>query len=156
MTYAPTSPFRKRSRKRPGGPAPGEPSTRSIEIFAPNRDAADLLLLYAAPLFPAEIAAGSVWIVRLQVSPGAASMLKLLSLVQRWVESARLPWANMLYDGGSYLIRRSTAFAQFAAATQSTTHRSTEQVRSPGGWTSRLHDVPRALGGSSEARDGCS
>ncbi len=28
-------------------------------------------------------------------------MLELLSLVQRWLESARLPWANMLYDGGS-------------------------------------------------------
>ena len=123
MTYAPTSPFRKRSKKRP--PAPHAAGTRWIEIFAPNRDSTDLLLLYA-------------------------------SLVQRWLESARLPWANMLYDGGSYLIRRSTEFAQFAAATQSTTHQSPGQVRSLGGWTYRPHDVPRALGGSSEARDGCS
>ncbi|MGD0713897.1 MAG: hypothetical protein ABSB24_06885 [Gaiellaceae bacterium] len=47
-------------------------------------------------------------------------MLELLSLVERWLESARLPWANVLYDGRSYLIRASTEVAQFAAAAEST------------------------------------
>ncbi len=110
MTYAPTSPFR---RKRPAGLAD---RGTEIEIFAPDRDSTDLLLLHAAPLFPAEIASGSVWIVRLQVPGGGGSMLALLSLVQRWLEAARLPSANVRHDGRSYLIRPSTEFAQFAAA----------------------------------------
>jgi hypothetical protein len=110
VTYAPTSPFR---RKRPAGHGDGR---TVIEIFAPDRDATDLLLLYAAPLFPAKIAPGAVWIVRLQVPGGGGSMLELLSLVQRWLKGARLPWANVRYDGRSYLIRPSTEFAQFAAA----------------------------------------
>ena len=105
MTHKPSSPSR---------------TTRPIEIFAPDRNATELLLLYAAPLFPAEIAAGSVWIVRLQVPGGGGSMLTLLSLVQRWLESARLPWANVRDDGDTFLIRPSTEFAQFAAAASDT------------------------------------
>jgi hypothetical protein len=71
---------------------------KSIEIFAPDRHSTELLLLYAAPLFPAEISPGFVWIVKLQ----------------RWLEIARLPWANVLYDGRRYLIRPSTEIVQSA------------------------------------------
>ena len=34
-------------------------------------------------------------------------MLELLSLVERWLESAELPCANVLYGGRSYMIRTS-------------------------------------------------
>ncbi len=113
---------------------PSAPTSR-IEIFAPDRDATDLLLLYAAPLFPAEIAAGAVWIVRLQVPGGPGPMLELLSLVQCWLEAARLPWANLRYYGRSHLIRPSTAFAQFAAAMEFMNDSALHQVTASPSWT---------------------
>jgi hypothetical protein len=64
----------------------------------PDRHSTELLLLYAAPLFSAEISPGFVWIVKLQ----------------RWLEIARLPWANVLYDGRRYLIRPSVEIVQSA------------------------------------------
>jgi hypothetical protein len=88
---------------------------KPIEIFAPDRRSTELLLLYAAPLFPAEISPGFVWIVKLQPPPtGGGWVVELLSLVQRWLASARLPWANVLYDGHRYLIRPSTEIVQSA------------------------------------------
>ena len=88
---------------------------KPIEIFAPDRYATDLLLLYAAPLFPAEVSPGFVWIVKLQPpATGGGWVVELLSLVQRWLESARLPWANVLYDGRRYLIRPSTEVVRSA------------------------------------------
>jgi hypothetical protein len=97
----------------------GGASAKPIQIFAPDRYSTDLLLEHAAPLFPAEIAPGLVWSVRLQPPTGGGWVLELLSLVQRWLESARLPWANVLYDGRTYLIRPSTEVAEFAAAAES-------------------------------------
>jgi hypothetical protein len=99
--------------------APALPSlevrAKPIEIFAPDRYATELLLLYAAPLFPAEISPGFVWIVKVQPPPtGGGWVLELLSLIQRWLESARLPWANVLYDGNRYLIRPSAEIVQSA------------------------------------------
>jgi hypothetical protein len=88
---------------------------KSIEIFAPDRHSTELLLLYAAPLFPAEISPGFVWIVKLQPPPtGGGWVVDFLSLVRRWLEIARLPWANVLYDGHRYLIRPSTEIVQSA------------------------------------------
>jgi hypothetical protein len=110
MAVAPALPFFKRGGNRPA--AAGVASAKPVEIFAPDRYSTDLLLEHAAPLFPAEIAPGSVWIVRVQPPTGGGWVLELLSLVQRWLESARLPWANVLYDGRSYLIRASTEVAQ--------------------------------------------
>jgi hypothetical protein len=129
MVEAPALPFRKRGRKRRpalGGARPSPPtawsaeSAQPVEIVAPDRYCIGLLLEYAAPLFPAEIVSGPGWVVRLQPPPGGEWVLELLSLVERWLESARLPWANVLYDGRSYLIRASTEVAQFAAAAEST------------------------------------
>jgi hypothetical protein len=116
MSVAPALPFLRRSRThRPvARSAPAKP----IEIFAPDRTSTDLLLQYAAPLFPAEIAPGCVWIVRVQPPSGGAWVLELVSLVQRWLESARLPWTNVRYDGRSYLIRPSGDGAQFVAAAE--------------------------------------
>jgi hypothetical protein len=97
--------------------ASGEATAKPVEIFAPDRRSTDLLLEYAAPLFPAELAPGAVWIVRLQPPPtGGGWAVEFLSLVRRWLEAARLPCANVLYDGRSYLIRASTDVAQFARA----------------------------------------
>ena len=88
---------------------------KPIEIFAPDRRSTELLLLYAAPLFQAEIGPGFVWIVKLQPPPtGAGWVVDFLSLVQRWLESARLPWANIVYDGRRYLIRPSAEIVHSA------------------------------------------
>jgi hypothetical protein len=83
-----------------------------IEIVAHDRYCRDLLLEYAAPLFTAEIVSGPDWAVRLRPPPSAGWVLELLALVERWLESARLPCAKVLYGGRSYLIRRPTDFAR--------------------------------------------
>lgn len=119
MAAAPTLPSRRRSWTR--HPTALEASAKPIEVFAPDRYATDLLLEHAAPLFPADVVPGCVWIVRLQPpSHEGGWALEVLSLVQRWLESARLPFANVRYDDRSYLIRPSTDLAQFAAAAEST------------------------------------
>ncbi|MDX6454528.1 MAG: hypothetical protein QOD48_635, partial [Gaiellaceae bacterium] len=41
-------------------------------------------------------------------------VVDFLSLVQRWLENARLPWANIVYDGRRYLIRPSVEIVQSA------------------------------------------
>lgn len=92
-----------------------------VEIYAPDRDSTELLLEHAAPLFEADVIPGCVWIVRLQPpSSEGGWLLDVLLLVQRWLASARLPFANVRYDGRTYLVRPSTELAQFAAATNST------------------------------------
>ena len=114
MSGAPARRFRVRvgRRSRTTGGAPAE----SVEIFAPDRRCTDLLLEHAAALFPAEIAPGCVWIVR--VHPPADERgwaTDVLALVQRWLESARLPWATVLFGGCSYLVRPSTDISEFRA-----------------------------------------
>jgi hypothetical protein len=82
--------------------------TKPVEIFASDRQSTNLLLEFVAPLFEAEIAPGLVWIVRLQPpATGEAWIVPLLAVVRRWLEAARLPWANIVYDGRSYLVRPS-------------------------------------------------
>jgi hypothetical protein len=39
-------------------------------------------------------------------------VIELLTLVERWLESAPLPCASLLYGGRSYLIRSSTQLRQ--------------------------------------------
>jgi hypothetical protein len=39
-------------------------------------------------------------------------VIELLALVERWLASARLPGASLLYGGRSYLIRSSTRLSQ--------------------------------------------
>jgi hypothetical protein len=100
--------------------ADGAPA-KPIEIYAPDRQATDLLLEHAAPLFAAEVVPGCVWIVRLQPPPNEGGwLLDVLLLVQRWLATARLPFANVRFDDHSYLIRPSTELAQFAEAANST------------------------------------
>jgi hypothetical protein len=107
MTEASVQPLRERGGTPPTG------SVQPIEIVAPDRYRTALLLEYAAPVFPAEIVSGSAWTVRLQPPSGGGWVLELLTLVERWLESARLPDTTLLYGGRSYLIRASTDLAQF-------------------------------------------
>jgi len=115
MSVMAASRLRRRARKRSS--AHGE-SAEPVEVFVRSRYFADLLLEYAAPPFSAEIAPGLVWIVRVQPPAQAGWAIDLLALVQRWLESARLPWATVLYGGRSCLIRPSTDIAQFLAAVE--------------------------------------
>jgi hypothetical protein len=86
-------------------------SVQSVEIVVHDRDSTRILLEYAAPLFPAEVVPGSAWTVRLQPPKVRGWILELLSLIERWLESARLPCAKVLYRGRSYLIRTSPDLA---------------------------------------------
>lgn len=118
MTSAPSLPFPvpffRRGKKRSAAaelalPIPlasSSEAVRPIEIVAPDRFSTALLLQFATPVFPAEIVPGSQWTVRLQPPPAEGKwVLELIALVERWLESARLPNANVLYGGRSYLIR---------------------------------------------------
>lgn len=127
MTEAPPLPVLKRGRKRVSArrrarlslPTAWNPeSIQPVDIVAHDLYCTSLLLEYAAPLFPAEIVSGSAWVVRLQPPTGGGWVLELLSLVERWLESARLPCAKVLYGGRSYLIRTSTDIAQSRTATE--------------------------------------
>ncbi len=70
-------------------------------------------------MFPAEIAPGAVWIVRLQPpATGEGWVVQLLTILRRWLEAARLPWATVVYDGRSYLFRASSNVAQFERAAE--------------------------------------
>jgi hypothetical protein len=111
MSSAPSSTSRTHGRKRP--PAGSSPTgVRPIEIVAPDQLSTTLLLEYAAPVFRAELVSGTEWVVRLEPPPtGGGWVLDLLSLVERWLESARLPCANVFYGGRSYMIRTSTHLA---------------------------------------------
>ena len=79
-----------------------------VEIVAPDPECAALLLEYASPLFPTELIAGPELMLQLQPPPAEAGwVIELLALVERWLASARLPCARLIYGGRSYLIRSS-------------------------------------------------
>lgn len=112
MSSAPSLTFLKRRKKREPAAWSAQGLRPPIEIVAPDQLSTALLLEFAAPTFPAEVVSGTAWIVRLQPpANGGGWVLELLSLVQRWLESAELPCANVLYGGRSYMIRTSTQLA---------------------------------------------
>ncbi len=77
-----------------------------VEIVAPDRYCAMLLLDHAAPAFPAKLVPGPDWIVRFQSpSVGGEWVVDLLALVEQWLASAAIPCAKMRRGGRSYLIR---------------------------------------------------
>lgn len=101
-----------RPTARPERPTPrtawSSEGLHRVEIVAPDPECAALLLEYASPLFPTELVTGPELILRLQPPPAEAGwVIELLMLVERWLESARLPCARLLYGGRSYLIRSS-------------------------------------------------
>lgn len=119
MSSAPSLTFLKRRRKRPPAAWSAVQGARPIEIVAPDQLSTALLLEYAAPIFPAEVVSGTAWIVRLEPpAAGGGWVLELLELVDRWLASARLPCANVLYGGHSYMIRTSTHLALAGASSR--------------------------------------
>jgi len=111
MTDTPVVPFPRRGglRLEVSGASGSTPaavrSAQPIEITAPDSHSAALLLGYAAPLFAAEIVAGSASTVRLELPASGEWMVALLSLVEHWLESAGLACAAVRCGGRSYLIR---------------------------------------------------
>lgn len=100
--------------KRTRAPRPARPRqatlwsserAKPVEIVAHDEYCTALLLEHATPFFPAEIVSGPAWIVRVQPPAGGGRVLELLSLVERWLEAARLPCAKVLYGDRSYLVR---------------------------------------------------
>jgi len=88
-----------------------------VDVIAPDPECAALLLQYASPPFAAELVAGLPLLVRLQApSPEPRWVIDFLALVQRWLGSAPLPCAKVVYGGRSYLIRSSMDVAQFVVA----------------------------------------
>jgi hypothetical protein len=128
MIEAPTPPFSEHGRRRsvPHGPglrpssASNSESMQPVEIVVHDRDSARILLECAAPLFPAEVVSGSAWTVRLQPPTEGSWISELLPLILRWLESARLPCAKVLYGGRSYLIRTCPDIGRASAVTDIT------------------------------------
>ena len=111
MSSAPSLTFRRRGRKHLPA-AWRSHHVHPIEIVAPDQLSTALLLEYAAPVFPAELVPGTSWLVRLQPPPREGRwVLDLLTLVERWLESARLPCVSVLYGGRTYKIRTSAHLA---------------------------------------------
>ena len=128
MIQAPAPPFLARSERglvaRGAGPslpaAWSSRSVREVEIVVHDLDSTRILLEYAAPLFSVEVVSGSAWTVRLQ-RPGEGRWIQeLQSLIERWLESARLPCAKVLCGGRSYLIRASPAHSRTSTVTDIT------------------------------------
>ena len=101
-------------RRRPTASSPAR--SKPVEIVAPDRYCADLLLWDAAQLFSGEIVAGPGWVVRVQPPAGVEGVLEVLALVVHWLDSIPLPYAKVFYDGSSYLLRGA---ADYAAPTRS-------------------------------------
>ncbi|HKI93248.1 MAG TPA: hypothetical protein VJ986_13180 [Gaiellaceae bacterium] len=92
-----------------------------VDVVVPDTERAALLLEYASPLFPAEVVSGSSLTVRLQPPAGAGWVIELLSLVDRWLESTRLPSTTVLYGGRSYLVRAPLDLAHLVEPAAATT-----------------------------------
>jgi hypothetical protein len=109
----PSSPFLERSKRRSSArrarqdplAAWSSASVRAVEIVVHDRESTRILLEYATPLFPTEVVTGSARTVRLHRPREDGWVQALLSLIERWLESARLPCAKVLCGGRSYLIR---------------------------------------------------
>jgi hypothetical protein len=91
-----------------------------VDIVVHDRDSARILLEYAVPLFAAEVVAGSAWAIRLQPPAGEGWIVGVLALIDRWLESARLPCAKVLCGGRSYLIRTSPDISRPSTVTDIT------------------------------------
>ena len=92
-------------------------SLHRVEVIAPDPECAELLLQYATPAFSAELVTGVPLLVRLQPPQREPWwVVEFLALVQRWLESAPLPCAKVLYGGRSYLIRSSVDIAHLVVA----------------------------------------
>ena len=131
MLEATALPLRERGPRRPRGSVPRRARTslptawvsggvHPLDIVVHDRDSARILLEYAAPLFAAEVVPGPVWAIRLQPPAGEGWIAALLALIERWLESARLPCAKVLCGDRSYLIRTSPDISRPSTVTDIT------------------------------------
>ena len=124
MTTARVLSFRRRMRTHPQPAArPASPpqvipwnidGATPIDIVAPDRYCADLLLGQAAMFFAAEIVVGSPSTVRLHRRQGRTGSSEVLGVVERWLASIPLPCTKVVYGDRSYLIRASTGVTWLA------------------------------------------
>lgn len=112
VTVLTRKPGRSRSHLHLAPPTPAARTTltfdgvEAVEIVAPDRYCALLLLDHAAPRFPAKLVPGAGWIVRFQPpATGGEWVTDLLTLVERWLAAAPIPCATIRRGGRSYLIR---------------------------------------------------
>jgi len=76
----------------------------AVEIVAPDRHSALLLLDHAAHSFLVEIVSGSI--VRFRRPQGGGDwVVDVLALVERWLGSVPLPCAKVVSRGNAYLVR---------------------------------------------------
>jgi len=118
MTHPTAVPFGRRAARRRAGDPPALRAAE-LEVVTPDLECAGLLLEYASPLFAAELVVATAPIVRLLPTGGPGWVIDLFSLLERWLEAARLPCAKVLYGGRSYLIRVPLDQEQFARSTPS-------------------------------------
>ena len=95
--------------RTPSAPHPPTASSAAVsselEIIAPDRFCAELLLRDASRLFSAALAPGPAWVIRVQPPAGAEGVLEVLALVVHWLDSIPLPCTKVIYGERSYLIR---------------------------------------------------
>jgi len=88
----------------------GMPAT--VEIVAPDRFCARVFLELMGSAFPFElVGTGASWVISLQPPQGSSWEGRLLSLVQRWLETCPLPCATIGYRGRRYVFRSNSTDA---------------------------------------------
>jgi hypothetical protein len=101
---------------------PSRPARRvfgpyQVDVVVPDSECAALLLWYALPVFPADLVTDAPLRVRLHPPRNETRwVIELPTLVGRWLESAPLPCATVVYEGRTYLIRTSMDVTHFAVA----------------------------------------
>jgi hypothetical protein len=81
-------------------------SVSTVEIVAPDRHCAALLLDHAAPRFPAEIVSDPEWVVRFRLPATSRDwVVELLALIETWLQAAPLPCAKVRHGDNDYLVR---------------------------------------------------
>ncbi len=93
-----------------------------VEVIAPDLARAALLVQHASPAFPAELIRGAPLLVSLQPPPREPRwVVDFLAIVKRWLESAKLPEAEVLYRGRTYVIPASLDLGQLVLAAEPAT-----------------------------------
>jgi hypothetical protein len=94
--------------------------TTPVEITAPDRESAGVLLGEAVPHFRAELVetAGSAVLVRLEPAAAwsAGWVFELLALIERWLEARSLPVAKVRHGHRSYVITASGPWGRWDGA----------------------------------------
>ena len=110
---SPSWPSTESASSPPGGWTFDGAST--VDIVAPDRYCAALLLDHAEPRFPAEIVPGPEWVVRFQLPATSRDwVVELLALIETWLQTAPLPCAKVRHGDYDYLVRAPNKVPQTA------------------------------------------